>query len=290
MSTYLLTWVPKRTPRSWEKEAADTARGVVYREGWSTGVRKNMQPDDRLFLLKQGTGQKGIMGSGRATSEVYPDKHWDPVRRSAGDKALYVDVDFDRILDPASDTIISLSVLEKRALAEVNWNTQASGISLDVVAEELERLWRSHLLDLDYVDPNDEAFSAIEGELRQAMQRHRKREGLPRKKKSSKCPRRRCLECQVPGSWLRLLRGLREIGRHFAHVHHLLQLGVRETPSPTRLTDLAIVCPNCHAMIHRGGGTGPSRGSSSISILPAMTGYSGSTSRFLARRGEPATK
>ena len=46
-----------------------------------------MQPGDRVFLLKQGNEPKGIMGSGRVDTEVYPDRHWDPDRRRAGDKA-----------------------------------------------------------------------------------------------------------------------------------------------------------------------------------------------------------
>ncbi|MGY4467320.1 putative HNH restriction endonuclease [Bradyrhizobium sp. LB9.1b] len=45
-----------------------------------------------------------------------------------------------------------------------------------------------------------------------------------------------------------------ELGKEFAHVHHLKPLS--EAPSNGRdvlLKDLAIVCANCHAMIHRGG-------------------------------------
>ena len=46
------------------------------------------------------------------------------------------------------------------------------------------------------------------------------------------------------------------LGRNYIHVHHTLELskvppGYRVNP----VTDLVPLCPNCHAMIHRG--TGP---------------------------------
>jgi hypothetical protein len=217
-----------------------------------------MEPGDRVFLLKQGREPRGIMGSGRVVTDVYPDDHWDAVRRRAGDKALYVDVDFDRILDPESDEILLLSVLKHGAMASVNWGTQSSGISLDAVAEELERIWRAHLRVLDDVNPNDEDFSLSEGAQRLAMVRHRKREGILREKKIAQVLRKHgCLRCEVPECGFDFFEVYGEIGLHFAHVHHLAPLTDRATASPTKLTDLAIVCPNCHAMIHRGGENRP---------------------------------
>ena len=44
-----------------------------------------------------------------------------------------------------------------------------------------------------------------------------------------------------------------ELGRDYAQVHHLKPLADRTKPSQTKLDDLAVVCANCHAMIHRGG-------------------------------------
>jgi hypothetical protein len=44
-----------------------------------------------------------------------------------------------------------------------------------------------------------------------------------------------------------------ELGDGYAHVHHLEML--RKIPEGRKVTlkDLAVVCANCHAMIHRGG-------------------------------------
>jgi hypothetical protein len=231
-----------------------TAEGNSYTGDWSTGTRKHIQPGDRLFLLKQGKAPKGIMGSGKAVSDVSRRPHWNDDRTLAGKSALYVHVEFDRVLDPETDEILPLALLEEGELGTVNWNTRASGISLDRVAEELERLWQSHLLKLDYTDPNDEELTACEGELKEDLRRHRKREGRLRRIKLVQVLKNEGrLKCEVPGCGFDFLEVYGEIGRGFAHVHHRRPLGKRKRPSLTRLSDLAIVCPICHAMIHRGG-------------------------------------
>lgn len=54
-----------------------------------------------------------------------------------------------------------------------------------------------------------------------------------------------CEGCGVNFSALLNGRGLRAL-----QVHHKKQLALRETPEATSLTDLAVVCANCHAIIH----------------------------------------
>jgi hypothetical protein len=60
------------------------------------------------------------------------------------------------------------------------------------------------------------------------------------------------LKCLVCGFDFEAKYG--KLGRGFIHVHHLEPLSVRNGTRETKVTtDLAPVCPNCHAMIHRGG-------------------------------------
>lgn len=54
-----------------------------------------------------------------------------------------------------------------------------------------------------------------------------------------------CEGCGVNFSALLNGRGLRAL-----QVHHKKQLALRETPEATALVDLAVVCANCHAIIH----------------------------------------
>ncbi len=96
-----------------------------------------------------------------------------------------------------------------------------------------------------------------EGESRRRMTLHRKRERAARTARIEQALKlnggRLC--CEVPGCGFDFLTTYGEEGRGYAHVHHKLPLA--ELPREggvVRLTDLAIVCANCHAMIHRGGG------------------------------------
>ncbi len=42
-----------------------------------------------------------------------------------------------------------------------------------------------------------------------------------------------------------------EIGADFCEVHHIIPLSEAEQVVETRLGDLAILCSNCHRMIHK---------------------------------------
>ena len=113
------------------------------------------------------------------------------------------------------------------------------------------------VLDVEGEDPGDSLnpeASAIEGEIVHAMRRHRLRESALRNKKiqsvlSASGGR---LQCEVLGCGFDYFEVYGELGREFAHVHHKNPLGDRSAPSETKLSELAIVCANCHAMIHRG--------------------------------------
>ena len=54
-----------------------------------------------------------------------------------------------------------------------------------------------------------------------------------------------CEGCGVDFTVILNGRGLRAL-----QVHHKAQLALRETPEATSLKDLAVVCANCHAIIH----------------------------------------
>lgn len=111
-------------------------------------------------------------------------------------------------------------------------------------------------------DDPDEELSAFEGAESNAFVKHRKRERKLRIAKLSQVLRENDghLACEVPGCGFDFVRTYGALGFAFAHVHHLKPL--RDAPSsgaPRKLSDLAIVCANCHAMIHRYGACRPLR-------------------------------
>ena len=60
-----------------------------------------------------------------------------------------------------------------------------------------------------------------------------------------------CLACEVCGFDFRDHYG--NLGDGFCEVHHRVPLSVATLEVQTNLEDLAVVCANCHRMIHRGG-------------------------------------
>ena len=93
---------------------------------------------------------------------------------------------------------------------------------------------------------------AWEGTRQEVLVRNRKRSAALRKRKLEQVMRRNNgdIVCEVPGCGFSFLQVYGEIGRGFAHVHHLSPIADRE--GVTKLSDLAVVCANCHAMIHHG--------------------------------------
>jgi 5-methylcytosine-specific restriction enzyme A len=252
--TYLLTWNPRNWP--WddlERMVGLTAEGRSLDDDWSCGNTKRIRPGDRLFLLRQGEEPRGIMAAGWANSMTYEGPHWDEARRERGDTALRVDVRFERILNPEVDEILSLDKLQTGPLASVNWATPASGIQIRQGTDDLERLWADLVGFYDTIRLGGEDVGAVEGAIRVAFTRHRAKERWLRDEKIAevKAANGGRLPCQVCDFEFFEVYG--EIGRDYAQVHHLNPLGDRTRPSLTKLGDLAVVCANCHLMIHRGG-------------------------------------
>jgi len=107
-------------------------------------------------------------------------------------------------------------------------------------------------------DPDEEAdIFGFEGELRNwFIKTHRKREARLRKKKIAEVLKKNHgrLACEVPNCGFNFVERYGEIGTGFAQVHHKTPLGkARDKGRNVLLSELVVVCPNCHAMIHIGG-------------------------------------
>jgi 5-methylcytosine-specific restriction protein A len=57
----------------------------------------------------------------------------------------------------------------------------------------------------------------------------------------------------VPGCQFDFAATYGLLGREFAEVHHLRPLADLDGPIETTLADLAVVCANCHRMLHVSG-------------------------------------
>ncbi len=97
----------------------------------------------------------------------------------------------------------------------------------------------------------------LEGEELLSVVRHRRRERRLRQAKLDEARNHAALCCEVPGCGFDFARAYGPLGVGFAEVHHLQPLKDRAEPGETRLEDLAVVCANCHRMIHRHGASRP---------------------------------
>ena len=147
MPAFVLTWNPRTVPiadRDYEAWRAQASCGEPVVGKWSTGQnRRRISPGDVLYWLRQGPDRRGLIGSGRAVSEIFPDVHYSDPRRQAN----YVEHAWDVIL-PVDERLPTEVLLH--VVPGVVWNhLQGSGYQVPAHSEELlARTWAAHLAQL----------------------------------------------------------------------------------------------------------------------------------------------
>lgn len=251
MATYLIIWNPKRW---WKWEDRRDLQGCIAKieeqgyceDRWSCGSTKKIRQGDRLFLMRLGEDPKGIVGSGFATSDVYEDKHWEPGRAGT---ALYMDLNFDALLDSEQESILSLSELRDISTS-TPWIPRSSGVTIeDQVASKLEASW-ARLLDSETAIRSSQEVKGAEvlyeGGTRQITANVHERNPEARRC----CIAHYGYSCSACGFNFEKTYG--DVGKDFIHVHHLVPLSeIVEEYEVHPEKDLRPVCPNCHAIIHK---------------------------------------
>ena len=143
---FLLTWNPDRFPidqELFDDWASDTASGLPSPARWSTGKRTSGIADgDAVYLLRQGSGPRGIVAAGVATGGgIYQEEHW---QEDAPGEANYVDLEWHSVVDPMAP--LSVEALRAQLPSPHDWSPQASGTRIDEEdASRLAELWAEHL-------------------------------------------------------------------------------------------------------------------------------------------------
>jgi 5-methylcytosine-specific restriction protein A len=222
--------------------------GKLFPSRWSCGRTKSISNGDRLFLLRQDS-ERGIIGSGYATSDVFEDGHWDS--SEDGKSALYVDYLSDTLLPTHERLRVELLLVK---LPGVAWNNMmASGVKVATGESQLEALWGQHLSKIGrqtrrpirYADePAEKGYS--EGAVQEVMVNRYERSPEAR----AKCLAHYGTCCAVCEFDFATVYG--ELGEGFIHVHHLRDLAkIGRSYEVNPISDLRPVCPNCHAMLHQ---------------------------------------
>jgi len=247
MSTYLLTWKPDEWEYDLLQQRIERFESGDKIHRWSSGRTKRIATGSRVFLTKQGAGQKGLFGSGYVVSEPVEEPHFNEEKRSKGKTSLFVDVEFDRLYDPLTEIKIDRS--ELMALDPNVWDSQGSGKSVpDDVAAEVEVLWaeRTGGVELPYPDEIEIDSKLKEGAVKKVLVNRYERNPEARER----CIKRWGRNCVVCNFHFELFYG--PLGKRYIHVHHLKPLQeIGEEYEVDPENDLRPVCPNCHAMLHR---------------------------------------
>lgn len=252
MATYLLTWNAART--SWRTISQDTRHlrktGRTSRSfRWSCGMRRTVEPNSEVFLLRQGKKNPGLVAHGQITKAPFEDDHWDSER--VGDSAWYIFFRPDYIVDPETEEALNIAQVSDPIVRKFPWRTRVSGIEIaEPTLNRVRALW-------------EEFTSAAKAMIAETAAEHLQDERYPEGAKlrivvnryeRNPLARKRCLDhhgrrCCVCG----MTFGNR-YGDRFAkiiEVHHLRrvsQCGDDYHVDP--VNDLCPVCPNCHAALH----------------------------------------
>ena len=117
--------------------------GCAYAK-WSCGVNKSIQKDDRVFLIRLGTKDRGIVASGYAETGVFEGTHWDTKKAIAGVSTRQIYIRFDKILNINIGEYLPYEKLQYIDHS-YHWSPQASGVSIpEETAKRLEIHWKTY--------------------------------------------------------------------------------------------------------------------------------------------------
>jgi hypothetical protein len=148
MSTYLLTWNPKKSPTDYDwlrNGEAQIAAGQGFNGRWRTGNNQGISIGDRVFLQRQGKDRPGLIGAGHVTE----GSHWEA--RPNGRESLYCRVQWEQLL---LEHELPKSELLQGLLPETLLKAASSGSQVPPeLCANLEQRWAEHYRTVSIVTP-----------------------------------------------------------------------------------------------------------------------------------------
>jgi hypothetical protein len=190
--------------------------------------------------------------------EVFPIIARIAASQNSADYMSHRDIAGALVRDPEARAILDREGgnVDQRASNMVAWFSQQFTVGRNPWAPFFERTRRggAYAYRAVTVVPaplgGDPEITAVEGEPRLVSHLRRERDrALSDAKKRATIEATRRLRCEACGFDARRVYPWLEID--FAEVHHNVPLSDAESPVETALTDLSVLCANCHRMIHR---------------------------------------
>ena len=157
MATFLLYWNPYfssyKTDRFLEDFEFPEGEDVMLADdehcflfpgdfNWSIYEHEKAHENDKFVFVKVGNAKPtGIVGVGYFRSDPYVDEDWS----GQGRKVYYMDLEWEAVIKPMSDKILTAEVLAE-AVPEVNWTGGHAGVEVSPeIAAKIEAVWNEHL-------------------------------------------------------------------------------------------------------------------------------------------------
>jgi predicted HNH restriction endonuclease len=141
------------------------------------------------------------------------------------------------------------------------WKLSYEGIKVarDYYIEDYEYdPWENDTITIDNIkeevvakfQPQDEEITFPEGKLKYALHIKKERNSkLIALKKKLSFDKNSLLPCEICG--LSFVETYGEVGEGFIEAHHIFPISELNEETETKITDLILLCANCHKMIHR---------------------------------------
>jgi len=101
-----------------------------------------------------------------------------------------------------------------------------------------------------HIAVEDDEFASPEGKERFRLHRSKERDAtLSKKAKKKRLEQTGALRCEVCGFSFFDVYG--DLGEGFIEAHHTIPLSELKAERKTKISELALVCSNCHRMLHR---------------------------------------
>lgn len=126
-----------------------------------------------------------------------------------------------------------------------------AGLLAATHTEEVEHIHQAAMFERGYdIDFVDDALSVEGGSALVAHLRRERSRTVVKSKKEQSLAARGSLSCEVCGFDFARVYGT--LGEDFCEVHHKVPLASLPDARVTKLSELAVVCSNCHRMLHKG--------------------------------------
>lgn len=138
--TYLLAYDPKRFEFSKMRHMAiQLMKNGRSKGDWSCG-QSNLPANARVFLIRHGEDNPGIIASGSTIRESHEGPHWDPEKKSKGEKTNFVDISWDTF---RKRPLLPLKKLEIETGEKDLWIRRENGMRIKPhLAKSLEAAWK----------------------------------------------------------------------------------------------------------------------------------------------------